>query len=346
MWSSSHSARAVVRASLLGGVLSAVVVATPAGAAAAPAEYEGRFERTLKVGGPVDLSVSSGSGTITITPSSGRTVRIVGTIRANRWRSSWRNDEDPQARVRRIEAQPPIEQQGDRISVGRTDDQLYRNISISYEIHVPEATMVSANTGSGSVQIGALRGPVTASSGSGSVEIGATGGAVKVSTGSGQIKVEGAKERIEANSGSGSIYLRNIAGDATAHAGSGSIEVEQTAKGTVNLTNGSGSIKAWGVRGGLVARASSGSIHVQGTPLAAWDLDTSSGSIQLDLPRDAAFDVSIRTGSGSINMDHPVTVQGTIDRRRLSGRVRGGGPLIAAHTSSGSVDINAGQGQP
>ncbi len=292
----------------------AAVLALAFTAAPAVAQVEGRFERTLKVSGTVDLSVSSGSGSIHVQPGASGTVRVIGTIRANRWRN-WRSS-DAEARIKRIEADPPVVQEGSRISIGNTrNDGLYDNISISYEVYVPEATMLAANTGSGSVAIGALRGPVTASSGSGSVEIGATGGSVKASSGSGGITVDGAKERVEATTGSGSIRLRNIAGAATANSGSGSIEVEQTAAGAVRLTTGSGGIRAWGINGELVAHASSGSIHVQGTPTGPWDLDSSSGSIELILPASVAFTLNAHTGSGSINVDHPIMVQGRIDRR-------------------------------
>lgn len=321
-------------------VLSLALVAAPGLAFAA--DYQGQFERTLKVSGPVDLNVSSGSGSITVQPSSDGSVRVVGRIYANMWR---RASGDVMDRVRKIEAQPPIVQEGSRITIGKQDDNsLYENISISYDLQVPVATALNVNTGSGSVRVGALRGPVDAHSGSGSIQIGATGGSVKSSTGSGQITVDGAKGTLDASSGSGSIHLRGIAGDATVNTGSGSIEIEQTAAGTVRATNSSGSIKAWGVRGGLFAHTSSGSIRVQGNPTDPWDVHTSSGSIHLDLPSEAKFTLRAQTGSGSISVDHPVTVQGSIDKHRLEGQVRGGGPTISARTSSGSIDINSGGG--
>jgi DUF4097 and DUF4098 domain-containing protein YvlB len=338
------------RAAATSAILAAAVLAAPQ---LSQAEEVGRFERTLKVSGPVDLSVASGSGSINVVPAADGSVRVIGTLHANRWGSAARRRSsmgDLETRVRRIEAQPPIEQAGNTITIGKRargdDDDLYDNISISYELYVPASTTLNANTGSGSVTVGALRGPVTASSGSGSVEIGATGGPVKATTGSGSIRVDGAKERVDAHSGSGSITLRNIAGSTTAHASSGSIDLEQTAAGLVQLTSSSGRIKAWGVRGGLKAHSSSGSISVQGTPTEPWDLNASSGSIHLNLPSDAAFTLRANTGSGSINVDHPVQVQGRIDRHSLQGTVRGGGPSITAHTASGSIDINASGAAP
>jgi DUF4097 and DUF4098 domain-containing protein YvlB len=320
-------------------VLSLALVAAPGLALAA--DYHGSFERTLKVSGPVDLNVSSGSGSITVQPSSDGSVKVVGRIYANTWRRM--SGGDIMDRVRKIEQQPPILQEGSRITIGKTgDDSLYDNISIAYDLQVPVATALNVDTGSGSVRVGALNGPVSAHSGSGSIQVGATGGSVKASTGSGQITVDGAKGQLDASSGSGSIHLRGIAGDATVNTGSGSIEVEQTAAGTVRATNSSGSIKAWGLRGGLYAHTSSGSIRVQGTPTNPWDVNTSSGSIRLDLPSEAKFTLRAQTGSGSINVDHPVTIQGSVDKHRLEGHVRGGGPTISARTSSGSIDINSG----
>ena len=323
-------------------VLTLALLAAPGLAFAA--DYQGSFEKTLTVSGPVDLNVMSGSGSITVTPSSDGSVKVVGRIYANMWRRM-SGGGDIMDRVRKIEQQPPILQEGSRITVGKTgDDPLYENISISYDLQVPVATALGVNTGSGSVQVGALRGPVDAHSGSGSIKIGATGGSVQASTGSGQITVDGAKGQLSANSGSGSIHLRGIAGDATINTGSGSIEIEQTAAGTVRANNSSGSIKAWGLQGGLQAHTSSGSIRIQGMPTDAWDVNSSSGSIHLDLPSEAKFTLRAHTNSGSINVDHPVTVQGAIDKRRLEGNVRGGGPTVSARTSSGSIDINAGGG--
>ena len=65
---------------------------------------EGSFDRTLAVSGPVDLEIRSGSGGIRIDAGPVDTVHVVARIRANPWLSS-----DTEARVRRIEANPPIE---------------------------------------------------------------------------------------------------------------------------------------------------------------------------------------------------------------------------------------------
>jgi DUF4097 and DUF4098 domain-containing protein YvlB len=54
---------------------------------------------------------------------------------------------------------------------------------------------------------------------------------------------------------------------------------------------------------------------------------------------DAAFELDAETSSGSINSAHPVTVVGTLSKRRMRGTVRGGGFRLAVSTSSGSIRV-------
>jgi hypothetical protein len=56
---------------------------------------------------------------------------------------------------------------------------------------------------------------------------------------------------------------------------------------------------------------------------------------------DSAFDLDARTSSGTIDSVRPVTrtVTGKIDKRRIDGKVRGGGPLVQVSCSSGDIRI-------
>src|SRR3990170_8349950 len=155
--------------------------------AAQSTQSRGMFERTLTVNGPVELSVRTGSGSIQIRTGSGDRIQIVGRISA----SSRRDGLDPSARVRKVEAAPPIAQNGNIIRIGDTnDDPMYRNIAISYELVVPTNTRVNSQTGSGDQTIGSVDGPVRAQTGSGSIRIERAGGSLHAQTGSGNIQVE------------------------------------------------------------------------------------------------------------------------------------------------------------
>jgi len=298
---------------------------------------EGAFNRTLTVSGPADVTVSSGSGSIRVDPGAAGTVRIAARLKGN----SWLGGGDVEARIRQIEKNPPIEQQGNVIRVGRfPDSDIARDISISYEIVVPADTTLSASTGSGSIAVGAIRGPASAKSGSGGVTIGPVGGKVVATTGSGSIKVAGAAS-LEASTGSGSITAASIAGPTRATSGSGRITIAQSGKGDVDVSASSGGISLTGVDGAARVNSSSGGITIDGRPSGPWSLHASSGGVTMTVPPDAAFDLDARTSSGSIDSVHPVTMEvtGKIDKRRIQGKVRGGGPLIEASSSSGSIRI-------
>ncbi len=116
---------------------------------------EGAFDRTLAVSGPVDLNVRTGSGHIQIRTGPGDAVHVIGHVRAN---ASWSGDA-PESRITQIQTHPPIQQDGNTIRIGETtNDPLYRNISISYELVVPADTSVRSHSGSGGQSIGSVRG--------------------------------------------------------------------------------------------------------------------------------------------------------------------------------------------
>jgi hypothetical protein len=314
------------------------VLVLTAAATAAEARVTGSFERTLQVTGEVDLDVRTGSGSVTVQQGPAGTVRVVGRITAS---DSWRfRGPSAQERVRAIENDPPIRQNGNSIRIGDLDDRrLFENVSISYEVTVPAATRLRSSTGSGRQTIDGVDGPIRVGTGSGSVRIGRVGGPAEISTGSGGIDIESLGGRLDARTGSGSISVGALAGPANLRTGSGGISVAQTAAGDIEASTGSGRITIDGVRGAVSARAASGNITVQGEPLGQWNLSTSSGRVSVRLPAEAAFDLDARTASGSIQTAHPVTVVGTINRRQVKGTVRGGGPTIYVRAASGSIDV-------
>jgi len=311
---------------------------------AAPAWAEkatGEFERTLTVTGPVDLDVQTGSGHVIVRPGSAGRVRVVGRIEArdDKW---WGGDRlSAEEKVRRIEANPPIEQSGNTIRIGRLEDKdLQRNVSIHYELEVPAETALKAHTGSGHQEINGIRGPVRSSSGSGHLEIFDIGGAVDADTGSGHIELSRIKGIVTAETGSGHITADGVPGPFSASTGSGSVTANLSVPGSVEITTGSGGVEVDGARGSVRISTGSGSIRVDGEPTEGWKLNTGSGSINVRVPSSSAFELAARSHSGTVRTSHPVTVQGTVKRNELRGPVRGGGPTLQLETGSGSITID------
>jgi DUF4097 and DUF4098 domain-containing protein YvlB len=323
-----------IRFSVVAACSVVAVIALWAQMAAAAAE--GSFERTLRVSGPVNLEVETGSGNIEVRSGDSNQVEVRGRIRANQWFGH-----DSGERVQRLQANPPILQSGNDIRIGHIEDsELRRNISISYEIVVPQNTQLHSRTGSGNLVAGSIRGPAEVSSGSGNVKISDIAEAVRADAGSGNIDLDRIQGNVHAKTGSGTIRALAIAGGFDGDSGSGDLTLEQSAPGSVRVNTGSGTLELRGVRGSLEASAGSGNIHAEGAPTGAWTVHSGSGGIKLRFPADAAFDLSARTSSGSIVVNHPLTVQGSIGRKQVRGKVLSGGVPVEVETGSGNVDID------
>jgi DUF4097 and DUF4098 domain-containing protein YvlB len=299
------------------------------------ASSEGSFQRTLQVTGPVNLDLNTGSGSVNVRTGSSSEVQVTGHIKTTNWLGG-----NADERVKRIEANPPIQQSGNDIRIDHIDDsELQHNISISYDLVVPPETQLHSHTGSGSQSVEGLQKQIEIESGSGGLKISDIGDTVRAETGSGEIEIDRVKGNVRTKAGSGSIRATDIAGGFEGRTGSGHITLEQTASGSVLANTGSGGMELRGVHGSLDARAGSGTITAEGNPTGSWTVDSGSGNIHLKLASDAGFDLDAHTSSGSITVSQPVTVQGTMGHKELRGKVHGGGVPVQVETGSGNIEI-------
>jgi hypothetical protein len=262
---------------------------------------DGNFDRTLNVSGSPTISVATGSGYIRLKPGSDNQVHVIGHVHANHgWMSG-----DADSRVQQIINNPPITQNGNEITIGeRHSSDLFRNISIDYDVTLPRSSNIAATTGSGDMEI---------------QDVGAS---------------------LKAQTGSGSIRAKGVQGQATLGTGSGDVELHHAGQGDVKAETGSGSLHLYGVSGALRASTGSGDVQIDGQPSTDWKVSTGSGSIQLALGSSAHFNLDADTGSGSIRVEQPITMQGNLNRHHISGAVNGGGPTIRANTGSGDITIH------
>lgn len=254
---------------------------------------EQSFERSLKVNGHVELSVSTGSGNIRITRGSGTEVHIVGHVK-----SGWGGNEQ---RVHEIVANPPIEQTGNIIRIGTHHENLH-NISISYEIQAPENTLLEAGSGSGDIYDDGVGENAKLGTGSGNVHATGLQGAFALNTGSGDILAEQTGSgNVRAQTGSGNIELRGIRGGLRADTGSGNIKVNGTPSTDWRLETGSGDVELWPGNAGVTLDASTGSgnVHAEHEMAVQGSFDKHHivGKINGGGPT-----IRIQTGSGNIQV--------------------------------------------
>jgi len=300
--------------SILAIALGAILVST----AAFASTPQGTFDRTFQVSGPVDLEVQTHSGDVIVRSGPAGSVSIHGKIFVgDHWLFGNRHTD-----VSEIEQHPPLRQEGNSIHVDYVN---VRDISVDYEITVPEETVVRSHSGSGDLIIEGTRGNVDLQTGSGDVKLSRLTGEIRLQTGSGDVRA------------------RAISGPVRGGAGSGDIEVEETGSGDIDLHTGSGNVSVRGMQGALHAEAGSGDISAEGTQTGTWELRTGSGNVHVRLPENAAFDANISTSSGTLDIGTPITmtVQGRVQetRKQIMGKVRGGGPLLTVRTGSGDIHI-------
>ena len=318
---------------LSGSLLLFAAAAALAGCYSGPA-VSGSFARTFTVTGPIRLELSNASGDVDITEGPAGTVSINAEVRASGF-----GFENPQKRLDDIVSNPPVEQRGDTIRVGK-DFSRMRNVSISYKIQVPHETEVDANVASGAEDIRGLRGPVKVRSASGTINVEKIDRDAQLSTASGSVSAEDVGGDVQASSASGNITVSNVKGDARVHVASGVVRISQPG-GRVDGSTTSGEVEIQGAANDVTAHSVSGRVYVQGNPGAQgyWNLRTTSGGVQISVPPAANFHLSADAVSGQIRTDVPIVIEEQ-GKHSLRARVGTGGGRIEVHTVYGQIRVS------
>jgi beta-lactamase regulating signal transducer with metallopeptidase domain len=254
---------------------------------------ETTFDRNLTFSGKLDLSVFTGSGSITFTRGAANQIHIHGIVKVN-------HNDDP-AQPQQIAANPPIEQQGNTIRIGGHQENLH-NISISYEIEAPADSALNAATGSGNITDTGVGQDAKLTTGSGNVTATGIEGGFKIQTGSGNIAIDGTGQGdAKAQTGSGNIDLKGVHGSLLAQTGSGGIRAAGTPSSPWRLSTGSGTIELSTANApiDLDATVGSGSISTHAATMQT-AADKHHMHVQLN---GGGPEVRVETGSGSIRVD-------------------------------------------
>jgi len=263
---------------------------------------EGTFERTLTVTGRVSLDVSVNSGVIRVMRGEAGSVRVRGVLRARSpvFMGLFVGGA-PGERIRRIEVDPPVRQEGNEIGIGDvTDRWLLRGINLLVEITAPADTEIRALADAGDIRIEGVDGPV------------------ECETDSGQIEISNIGSEVRASSDSGAIHMEGV-------------------KGGVDARTDSGRIEAFGIAGTIDATADSGSILLSQTKVAPVCAKADSGRIRVKLADGGGYTIRARTDNGKIEL--PALTRQRMSRHELEGDVRGGGSVVDLETDSGGIEV-------
>jgi DUF4097 and DUF4098 domain-containing protein YvlB len=311
-----------------------IAVSVALGACGLGSPANGSFSRNLNVSGPIRLELSNAAGDIAITVSTDGKVHLRADVR-----SSGISFTNPQKRIDELVANPPVEQVGDTIRIGKDLTRL-RNITVSYTIEVPRETEVSTTVVSGSQTIRGVRGPLKVIAVSGAIHVERIDRYAQLSTVSGSIDASDMGDDVRASSASGKVTLSNVTGDVSVNALSGAARITKLG-GRVDATTSSGSIDVAGAKNDLKIHAASGHVTVQGDPgtNSYWNLNTVSGPVQLSVPRTTNFHLSAEAVSGEIRADIPIVIEEQ-GKHSLRARMGDGGGRVEIHTVTGEIRLS------
>jgi hypothetical protein len=320
-------------------ILSRVLLFTALAAYALPtvAAESPTFDRSFTVTSPVRIELSNGSGSVEIKGSADGTVHIHGKVTPGGWSifgGSGKNVEE-------VAANPPVEQSGSTIRIGKNSSWL-KNVTIDYQVEVPHDTEIDAGVASGGITIDNVKGPVKASSASGYVHVYRVERDTQVNAASGSIEVSGIGGCLRVSSASGDTRAADVKGELKITAASGSIRIQHPSD-RVDASTASGSIDVVGASNDVKVHAISGSIQVSGNPGASrlWELKTISGSVELRVPSNASFLLSAESTSGDIRTSIPVILEEQ-NKHSLRAHIGNSAGRVEVHTVSGSVNVSSG----
>ena len=216
----------------------------------------------------------------------------------------------------------------------KTDDRVGRsgffswlkgvNFKVRYIVTVPGKYNLDLRTSGGSISVNDITGDVKVKTSGGSLSLSYIKGPVWGKTSGGSITLEGCSGKADVYTSGGSIRVGTVKGIVKAHTSGGSIRVKEVA-GTINAHTSGGSVSA----------------YISKQPEGDCSLSTSGGSITVHLEDDIEMDVNARTSGGKVYTDFPVTmtIRGEVSKRRLKGKINGGGPELYLRTSGGSIRI-------
>jgi DUF4097 and DUF4098 domain-containing protein YvlB len=159
-----------------------------------------------------------------------------------------------------------------------------------------------------------------------------------VITGSGSVTIDGVADVLTLTTGSGGVVARSLGGSVRVRTASGSVDAELTGEGDADVETGSSAVRIRGVRGSISASSRSGRVFVSGVPNRPWTAHSGSGGVDVAIDTNASLSLDASSGSGSVRVDG-ATVRGSVSKRKVTGDIGAGGPLVRASTRSGAVRI-------
>jgi DUF4097 and DUF4098 domain-containing protein YvlB len=165
---------------------------------------------------------------------------------------------------------------------------------------------------------------------------------LQVRTGDGSVKANDVSGNIDIHSSDGSLSVSSLRGTVRLHSSDGTIEGSDL-DGKCDASSSDGRIRLSGRFDVLNVKSGDGSVGVEalrGSKLdSGWSIASSDGSVNVALPADLPANIDASSRDGHITSDIPITLEGTLSKSKVHGKMNGGGATLTIHTGDGSIHI-------
>jgi len=222
----------------------------------------------------------------------------------------------------------------------RTRSNNWKNgVSISYIIHVGKNVATDLKTSGGNISITQLKGNQNFATSGGNIKFDALSGQIDGRTSGGNILATNSHGDIQATTSGGNIKMENLNGSIEMRTSGGNI-LATTVSGNLAVSTSGGNISLSDIAATLKGSTSGGMIKAGFTNFQnTAELSTSGGNIHLSIPNNAKMDFDIKGSSVGVDQTNGLQVQINKQKDHATGHLNGGGPLLDARTSGGSVKI-------
>lgn len=284
----------------------------------APSQDEPYRVESFEISTPGELEVQTSGGHITVEGSSTNSVRVEMYVRKN-GRNLLPEDIDLE------DWEIDISQSGDKVkAIAKHPAKSWRlfgknNLSISFVVYTPREMSTDLNTSGGHIDLRGLEGNQD------------------IATSGGHLDLSNIKGSVEARTSGGHIDIADIQGDVEARTSGGHIDVKNS-EGNLKVRTSGGHIDLASVSGSIEASTSGGQIAADLNTVGEFvELKTSGGNVDISLPGNMGYDLKLK---GSYVRTSLQNFSGEVEHDEVYGKLNGGGPMISARTSGGTVSIS------
>lgn len=269
-----------------------------------------RFDKTFDVSPGGTLRLETDVGHVSVEGTGSSQVSITATIRG-----SSRDVEEFEVSAEKSGRDVEV------IAGARSRRWNFRDLDVRFVVKVPREYNLRIHTSGGDIDVESVKGAVKGETSGGNVSVGDVEGTVQMGTSGGNVRARDVKGDLQMETSGGNVFVQSVHGAAHVETSGGNVDVlDVSGKVRAETSGGNVTVRVTGENDGIYA-------------------ETSGGDIDITIGPDVKATLDASTSGGSVYCDFPVTISGRIDPSRIRGEINGGGNMIHAHTSGGSVRI-------